>query len=110
MTGPAADPRPPLSEANGLPDPAPKTPTPRSDGRAPDQLRAIGLEPRYRELPPASCLTRFGRTWVLCTASVEERVPPFLESRGRGWVTGVYGMLPGSVAERIAPARNSGGR
>ena len=82
----------------------------RADGRADDELRAVSLEPRYLELHPASCLTRFGRTWVLCTASVEERVPPFLEGRGLGWVTGEYGMLPGSVAERIAPARNSGGR
>jgi ribonuclease PH len=83
---------------------------PRSDGRRPDQLRPVGLEPGYLELHPASCVARFGRTWVLCTASVEERVAPFLEGSGRGWITGVYGMLPGSVAERIAPARNSGGR
>jgi ribonuclease PH len=82
----------------------------RSDGRAPDQLRPVSLEPRYVELHPASCLTRFGRTWVLCTASVEEQVPPFLEGTGRGWVTGQYGMLPGSVPSRIAPARNVGGR
>ena len=96
------------------PIPQPLTPNPpripRADGRTPDQLRPISLEPRYLELHPASCLARFGRTWVLCTASVEERVPPFLEGRGRGWVTGVYGMMPGSVADRIAPARNSGGR
>jgi ribonuclease PH len=85
-------------------------PEARPDGRATDQLRPITLEPRYLELHPASCLVRFGRTWVLCTASVEERVPPFLEGRGRGWVTGEYGMMPGSVPDRIAPARNSGGR
>jgi ribonuclease PH len=85
-------------------------PTARSDGRAWDQLRPIGLEPRYLELHPASCLTRFGRTWVLCTASVAESVPPFLEGTGRGWLTGEYGMMPGSVGGRIAPDRNRGGR
>ena len=83
---------------------------PRFDGRAADELRPVTLEPRHLELHPASCLTRFGRTWVLCTASVEERVPPFLEGSGRGWITGSYAMLPGSVPGRIAPARNSGGR
>jgi ribonuclease PH len=82
----------------------------RRDGRAADELRPVRLEPRYLELHPASCLTRFGRTWVLCTASVEERVPPFLEGSGRGWLTGEYAMLPGSVGGRIAPARNAGGR
>lgn len=82
----------------------------RSDGRAADALRPVRLEPRYLELHPASCLVRFGRTWVLCTASVEERVPPFLEGTGRGWVTGSYAMLPGSVPGRIEPARNVGGR
>jgi ribonuclease PH len=85
-------------------------PEARPDGRATDQLRPITLEPGYLELHPASCLVRFGRTWVLCTASVEERVPPFLVDTGRGWVTGAYGMMPGSVPDRIAPARNSGGR
>jgi ribonuclease PH len=70
----------------------------------------VTLEPRFVELHPASCLTKFGRTWVLCTASVQESVPPFLVGRGQGWLTGVYGMLPGSVGSRIDPARNSGGR
>ena len=85
-------------------------PPTRFDGRAWDQLRPISLEPRYLELHPASCMTRFGRTWVLCSASVAESVPPFLEGTGRGWVTGEYGMLPGSVGGRIAPERNRGGR
>jgi ribonuclease PH len=84
--------------------------TTRGDGRAADQLRPISLEPSPLELHPASCLTRFGRTWVLCTASVEEQVPPFLVGRGQGWITGQYGMLPGSVPGRIPPARNTGGR
>jgi ribonuclease PH len=55
-------------------------------------------------------MTRFGRTWVLCSASVAESVPPFLEGTGRGWLTGEYGMMPGSVGGRIAPERNRGGR
>jgi ribonuclease PH len=88
----------------------PTTDLRRADGRSPGQLRPVSLEPRFLEIHPASCLAKFGRTWVLCTASVEERVPPFVEARGGGWVTGAYGMMPGSVAERIAPARNSGGR
>src|SRR5215218_742773 len=83
---------------------------PRTDGRGLDALRPVSLEPRCLELHPASCLVKFGRTWVLCTASVEERVPPFLEGTGRGWVTGSYAMLPGSVPGRIEPARNVGGR
>ena len=85
-------------------------PAARSDGRALDELRPVSIEPRYVELHPASCLVRFGRTWVLCTASDEERVPPFLEGSGRGWITGSYAMLPGCVRGRIDPARNSGGR
>jgi ribonuclease PH len=96
-----------MNEAPAIPDGPVE---PRSDGRAADELRPISLEPRYVELHPASCLTRFGRTWVLCTASVEETVPPFLEGRGQGWITGSYAMLPGSVPGRIAPARNVGGR
>jgi len=80
----------------------------RLDGRGPEDLRPIALDSRYLELHPASCLTRFGRTWVLCTASVDERVPPFLEGTGRGWVTAEYSMMPGSVGGRIAPGR--GGR
>jgi ribonuclease PH len=82
----------------------------RPDGRPPEALRPVSLESRYLELHPASCLARFGRTWVLCTASVEERVPPFLQGTGRGWVTGEYAMMPGSVPDRIDPARNRGGR
>ena len=92
------------------PNPQPLIPNPRADGRSPGELRPLSLEPRYLELHPASCMARFGRTWVLCTASVDERVPPFLEGQGRGWVTGNYGMMPGSVPERVPPARNSGGR
>ena len=82
----------------------------RADGRAPGDLRSCSLLPRYLELHPASCLIKTGRTWVLCTASVEERVPPFLEGTGRGWVTGQYAMMPGCVPDRIAPSQNQGGR
>jgi ribonuclease PH len=80
----------------------------RHDGRGPEDLRPIALDARYLELHPASCLTRFGRTWVLCTASVDERVPPFLEGTGRGWVTAEYSMMPGSVGGRIPPGRGGG--
>lgn len=82
----------------------------RHDGRAPGELRPCSVEPRFVELHPASCLIKSGRTWVLCTATAEDRVPPFLEGTGRGWVTGQYAMLPGCGPGRIAPAQNQGGR
>jgi ribonuclease PH len=74
---------------------------PRPDGRAPDQLRAIALTRDYLLHPEGSVLVEFGRTRVLCTASVEERVPPWLKGTGKGWVTGEYSMLPGSSPERV---------
>lgn len=82
----------------------------RRDGRAFDQLRPVELIPGYLELHPASCLVRMGRTWVLCAASVEERVPPFLEGRGQGWVTAEYGMLPASTQVRTPRERQASGR
>jgi ribonuclease PH len=82
----------------------------RLDGRAADEPRPCSIEAGFVELHPASCLIKTGRTWVLCTATAEERVPPFLEGTGRGWVTGEYGMLPGCGPGRIPPARNQGGR
>src|SRR5260221_9834933 len=72
----------------------------RPSGRAPDTLRAIRLEPGFTKHAEGSCLARFGDTHVLCTATVEERVPPFLRNTGRGWVTGEYGMLPRSTHTR----------
>jgi len=72
----------------------------RPSGRAADQLRPIGLEIGINRHAEGSCLARFGETQVLCTATVEERVPPFLRNTGRGWVTAEYGMLPRATLER----------
>lgn len=85
----------------------------RPSGRAPDQLRAISLEPGASKYAEGSCLARFGDTHVLCTASVEERVPPFLRNSGKGWVTAEYGMLPRSThtrTEREAARGKQSGR
>ena len=72
----------------------------RPSGRAADQLRPVILEPGFAKYAEGSCLARFGDTHVLCTASVEDRVPPFLRGSGRGWITAEYGMLPRSTHER----------
>jgi ribonuclease PH len=84
----------------------------RPSGRAPDELRSVDLEPGVNKHAEGSCLARFGDTHVLCTASVEERVPPFIRNTGRGWVTAQYGMLPRSTNTRTqreaARGRQSG--
>ena len=72
----------------------------RNDGRLPDQLRPITIEPGFLDFPEGSCLISFGRTRVVCAATIEPGVPPFLEGTGRGWVTGEYSMLPRSTYER----------
>ena len=72
----------------------------RPSGRAPSELRPISLESGFAKHAEGSCLVRFGETHVLCTASVESRVPPFLRNTGRGWVTAEYGMLPRSTHTR----------
>lgn len=72
----------------------------RPSGRAADQLREITIEPDFAPNAEGSCLIRCGNTHVLCTASVQERVPPFLRNTGRGWVTAEYGMLPRSTDRR----------
>ena len=72
----------------------------RPSGRAFDQLRPIRLETGFSRHAEGSCLAKFGDTHVLCTASVEERVPPFLRNTGKGWVTAEYGMLPRSTHSR----------
>ena len=74
----------------------------RPSGRRVDEMRAVSLEPGVNKHAEGSCLVRFGDTHVLCTASVEDRVPPFLRNKGRGWVTGEYGMLPRSTGSRTA--------
>ena len=72
----------------------------RASGRAPDVMRPVTLDPGVAKYAEGSCLAKFGDTHVLCTASVEERVPPFLRNTGKGWVTAEYGMLPRSTATR----------
>ena len=72
----------------------------RPSGRAPDQLRTIILETGFSRHAEGSCLAKFGDTHVLCTASIEDRVPPFLRNSGKGWVTAEYGMLPRSTHTR----------
>ncbi len=84
----------------------------RPSGRAVDELRPISLEPRFNKYAEGSCLVRCGDTHVLCTASVEERVPPHLRNSGTGWITAEYGMLPRSTGQRsdreAARGRQSG--
>jgi len=72
----------------------------RPSGRAVDQLREVTLEPGFAKYAEGSCLVRFGDTHVLCAASLDDRVPPFLRNRGQGWVTAEYGMLPRSTHTR----------
>jgi ribonuclease PH len=73
----------------------------RRDGREPEDLRPVGFTRDFTEMATGSVLAEFGQTRVLCTASVEERVPPWLRGTGKGWVTAEYSMLPGSSPERI---------
>jgi ribonuclease PH len=73
---------------------------PRPSGRAIDQLRAVSLQPGFAKYAEGSCLVKFGDTHVLCTASVDEKVPPFLRNSGSGWITAEYGMLPRSTHTR----------
>ena len=72
----------------------------RRDGREPDDLRTLAFTRDFTQFAAGSVLVEFGMTRVLCTASVEERVPPWLRGKGRGWVTAEYSMLPGSTSER----------
>lgn len=72
----------------------------RPSGRTATQIRDIRLEAGFSKYAEGSCMTRFGNTHVLCTASLEERVPPFLKGTGTGWVTSEYGMLPRSTQTR----------
>jgi ribonuclease PH len=85
----------------------------RPSGRAADALRAVALLPNVNKYAEGSCLAKFGDTHVLCTASIEDRVPPFLRNTGRGWVTAEYGMLPRSTesrTDREAAKGKQGGR
>ncbi|HTW51150.1 MAG TPA: ribonuclease PH [Stellaceae bacterium] len=84
----------------------------RPSGRTPNAMRTVSLETGFSKYAEGSCLAKFGDTHVLCTATVEERVPPFLRNTGRGWVTAEYGMLPRSTHTRTdreaARGRQSG--
>jgi ribonuclease PH len=80
----------------------------RPSRRAPDELRAISLERGFSRHAEGSCMVRFGDTHVLCTASLEERVPPWLRGGGKGWVTAEYGMLPRSTTDRMRREASAG--
>ena len=86
---------------------------PRTDGRAPDQLRPVVIHPNFSKHAEGSVLIEVGDTRVICTASVQEKVPPFLYRSGKGWVTAEYGMLPRATTdrtEREAARGKQGGR
>jgi ribonuclease PH len=78
---------------------------PRPDGRRPDQLRPVSITRDFLTHPEGSVLVEFGDTKVICTASVEDKVPPFLKGKGQGWVTAEYGMLPRSTDTRTSRER-----
>ncbi|KGF69302.1 ribonuclease PH [Hoeflea sp. BAL378] len=85
----------------------------RPSGRKTDMMRAVSFERNISKHAEGSCLVKFGDTHVLCTASLEERVPPWLRNGGKGWVTAEYGMLPRSTGDRMrreATAGKQGGR
>jgi ribonuclease PH len=77
----------------------------RHDGRAPDALRRVTITRDYLRHPEGSVLVEFGDTKVICTASLEDKVPPFLKGQGKGWVTAEYGMLPRSTNTRMGRER-----
>ena len=85
----------------------------RPSGRRADQMRPVSLTTGVSKYAEGSCLAKFGDTHVLCTATVEEKVPPFLRNTGRGWITAEYGMLPRATTERTereAAKGKQGGR
>ena len=80
----------------------------RTDNRIANQLRPTHIHPQYLLHPEGSVLIESGRTKVICTASVEDRVPPFLRNTGKGWVTAEYGMLPRATSTRTTREASSG--
>ncbi|NMG40880.1 ribonuclease PH [Chelativorans sp. ZYF759] len=80
----------------------------RPSKRQPDEMRAVSFERGVSRHAEGSCLVKFGHTHVLCTASLEERVPPWLRNSGKGWVTAEYGMLPRATGERMRREASSG--
>ena len=83
-------------------------PVTRPSGRSAEQIRAVSLDINVSKHAEGSCLVKFGDTHVLCTASLETRVPPWLRGQGRGWVTAEYGMLPRATGERMRREANAG--
>lgn len=73
----------------------------RPSGRAPDEMRAISIETHFTKHAEGSCLICFGDTRVLVTASVEDRLPPWLRGKGEGWVTAEYSMLPRATRKSV---------
>jgi ribonuclease PH len=82
----------------------------RPSGRTPDSMRKVSLQRRYTRYAEGSVLVSFGDTRVLCTASVEEKVPPFLRGKGEGWITAEYGMLPRATKDRTQREAARGGQ
>ena len=82
---------------------------PRFDGRRPDQLRPLEIIPNYQKHAEGSALVKLGDTWVLCAASVEAGVPPFLVGKNQGWLTAEYAMLPRSTQTRTSREIGRGG-
>ena len=80
----------------------------RGDGRSPTELRPLTIERGVLDYPEGSCLIRLGRTWVLCAASVEPGVPPWLRGKNKGWVTAEYSMLPRATQTRTSREVNRG--
>lgn len=81
----------------------------RTDGRAPDELRAVKITPGYLPYAEGSVLIEMGQTRVICSASIDDRVPPFLRNTGQGWVTAEYAMLPRSTQQRTQRETGRGG-
>lgn len=82
----------------------------RPSGRMADQLRAVSIETDVSKYAEGSCLIKFGDTHVLCTASAEDKTPPWLKGKGQGWVTAEYGMLPRSTHQRMDREAAKGGQ
>src|SRR5487761_78943 len=80
----------------------------RSDGRGPDELRPISIEANYLKYAEGSALISVGNTRVLCAATIEEKVPPWMRGRGTGWVTAEYAMLPRATHERTQREASKG--
>ena len=80
----------------------------RCDGRRPDELRPVKITRNYLREPEGSCLIEAGENLIICSATIQETVPPFVKGRGEGWITAEYGMLPRSTKERVDRGRASG--